>query len=197
MCSIALQIAEAVHLLPGFTAFNKEYAEILKDWGLFVDGVNPVARTNVAPVIDPPGEPVLYSFSFTKECPLDAKPTFVVAGAGELPEGLLSRDAIIALGDVSFEAISTKARFVMDLMESRLNGLGVNWSMVNTINVYTRHSLTPLIGDIILSRVGSSNIHGATWHYIRNPRSKRSSTKWTSGEQEPICFLPSSPKRKF
>ena len=52
----------------GFAAFNGEYAAILKEWGLFVNGVNPVARTNVAPVVDPPAEPVLYGFSYTAAC---------------------------------------------------------------------------------------------------------------------------------
>lgn len=168
LCAIALR-SPRPFTFPGFAAFNEEYTQILKDWGLFVDGVNPVARTNVAPVIDPPDKPVLYSFSFTKTCPLDAGPTFVVAGAGELPEGVLSREEIIALGDISPEAMSRKSRFVMDLMQSRLVGLGGNWSMVNTVNVYTRHSLAPLIGDVIRSRVGAANAHGVVWHYTRPP----------------------------
>ena len=37
---------------------------ILEDWGLFVDGVNPVARTNVAPEVNPPSRPVLFGFEF-------------------------------------------------------------------------------------------------------------------------------------
>ena len=152
----------------GFSAFNAEYATILKEWGLFVDGVNPVARTNVAPVMYPPSEPSLYGFSWTKPCS-DKAPTFVVAGAGELPEGVLSRDGIIALGDTSDAALRTKARFVMDLMESRLTGLGVDWSMVSTVDVYTAHSLTPLLPEIVLGRIGAASIHGATWHFTRPP----------------------------
>ncbi len=31
----------------GFAQFNAGYARILEEWGLFVNGVNPVARTNV------------------------------------------------------------------------------------------------------------------------------------------------------
>ena len=45
-----------------------EYSKILEDWGLFVDGINPVARTNVAPEVDPPSEPVLFGFSYTRPC---------------------------------------------------------------------------------------------------------------------------------
>jgi hypothetical protein len=57
----------------------------------------------------------------------------------------------------------------MDLMESRLHGMGVDWSTVSEINVYTAHSLTPLIGDVVLKRVGPTAIHGAHWHYSRPP----------------------------
>jgi len=37
----------------------------MQDWGLLVEGHNPVARTHVAPEVQPPVEPVLYAFSFT------------------------------------------------------------------------------------------------------------------------------------
>ena len=46
--------------------FNAGYARILESWGLFVGGVNPVARTNIAPEVDPPTEPVLYGFSYSR-----------------------------------------------------------------------------------------------------------------------------------
>ena len=168
LCGVALRSPKPF-TFPGFAAFNAEYAKILEEWGVFVNGVNPVARTNVAPVICAPSEPVLYSFSFSKPCPAGQPTTFVVAGAGELPEGVLAREGIVALGDTSVEGLKTKARFVMDLMESRLKGLGVNWSMVNAIDVYTAHSLTPLLPEIILGRIGESSIHGAIWHYTRPP----------------------------
>lgn len=168
LCAIELRSPKPF-TFPGFAEFNAQYAQILKDWGLFVDGVNPIARTNVAPIIEPPNEPVLYGFSFTKPCPVDGPVTFVVAGAGELPEGILAREGIVALGDTSGAGLDTKSRFVMDLMESRLIGLGVDWSMVNTINIYTKHSLTPLIESVILRRVGASSIHGSVWHYTQPP----------------------------
>ena len=168
LCAIELRSPRPFSF-QGFCEFNAEYAAILQDWGLFVDGVNPVARTNVAPVRCAPLEPVLYGFSFTKPCSADLPPTFVVAGAGELPEGILSRDAIIRLGDISMAGLAIKARFVMDLMESRLRGLGADWPMVSTIDVYTAHSLTPLLPEIILDRVGVAGIHGVLWHYSRPP----------------------------
>ena len=168
LCAIELRSPKPF-TFDGFSQFNSQYASILKEWGVFVDGVNPVARTNVAPVVVPPKEPALYGFSFTKECLHSSLPTFVVAGAGELPEGVLARDAIIALGDTSEAGLEMKARFVMDLMESRLHGLGVDWSRVSTVNVYTAHSLTPLLPEIVAARIGAASIHGATWHFSRPP----------------------------
>ena len=168
LCGIELRSPKPF-TFAGFAEFNAEYASILKGWGVFVDGVNPIARTNVAPVVCPPTEPALYGFSFTKPCPTTLPPTFVVAGAGELPEGILSREGIIALGDTSEAGLRNKSRFVMDLMEARLHGLQVDWPMVTTVDVYTAHSLTPLLPEIVLGRIGSASIHGATWHFSRPP----------------------------
>jgi hypothetical protein len=153
----------------GFGDFNAEYTALLKVWDVFVNGVNPIARTNVAPVINPPSEPVLYGFSFTQSCHAELPPTFVVAGAGELPEGILSAEAIVAPDDTSPRGMMTKARFVMDLMENRLRGLGADWSQVSAINVYTAHSLAPLLPEVILNRTGPAGLHGVHWHYARPP----------------------------
>ena len=168
LCGIALR-SPRPYSFQGFAEFNAEYASLLESWGVFVDGVNPIARTNVAPVISPPAEPALYGFSFTKPCPDDRPLTGVVAGAGELPEGILTRAEIVALGDVSPHGLSTKARFVMDLMESRLGGLGLAWPMVSRANVYTAHSITELLPSVILSRMGTAAIHGVHWHFSRPP----------------------------
>ncbi len=168
LCSISLRIPAPL-TFPGFAEFNAAYTAVLRDWDLFVDEINPVARTNVAPVVAPPTEPVLYAFAYTRPCPTDQPATFVVAGAGELPEGQLSRDAIVSLTDVSPAGIARKARFVMDLMEHRLNGLGASWSAVTTANLYTVHSVAPLLPEVILGRMGAAAIHGAVWHYSRPP----------------------------
>ena len=75
----------------------------------------------------------------------------------------------MALGDTSVEGLKIKSRFVMDLMESRLHGLGVDWPFVSAIDVYTAHSLTPLLPEIVLGRVGAASIHGVNWHYTYPP----------------------------
>src|SRR5438552_4956430 len=63
----------------GFRAFNEHYVKTLAQWGLFDGSVNPVARSNVCPEIDPPAEPSFYAFSFTRPSQ-STTPTFVIAG---------------------------------------------------------------------------------------------------------------------
>lgn len=168
LCGIELR-SPVPFSFPGFAAFNGEYAAILKEWGLFVNGINPVARTNVAPVIHPPSEPALYGFFYTRPCASAQPLTFVVAGAGELPEGILAAESVVALGDTSPSGITTKAEFVMDLVENRLRGLGADWSLVNAIDVYTIHSLDSVLPEVVLKRVGPACAHGVRWHYSRPP----------------------------
>jgi hypothetical protein len=153
----------------GFAEFNAGYARILENWGLFVEGVNPVARTNVAPEVDPPVEPVLYGFSYSRPCNPALPPTFVVAGAGELPEGVLTADGIIRAGDTSSEAIHAKALFVMELMEHRLFGLSADWDTVTAIDIYTVHPIEPLLPEVILRRTRAAASHGVHWFYSRPP----------------------------
>jgi hypothetical protein len=168
LCAVELR-SPRPYTFQGFSDFNAGYADVLRGWGVFVNGINPVARTNVAPVVDPPSEPSLYAFSFTRLITGSALPTFVVAGSGELPEGMLQRDAIIALADITPAGLARKAAFVMDLMENRLRGLGVDWNRVRDTNVYTAHSITPLLPEVLLARMGSAARHGVHWHYTRPP----------------------------
>lgn len=168
LCAIELR-SPRPFTFEGFAAFNADYAKILEGWGLFVDGVNPIARTNVAPVVHPPDEPALYGFSFTRSCSADALPTFVVAGAGELPEGVLEREGIVRLGEIDPDAIAAKARFVMDLMEARLRGLGADWDLVTTLDIYTIHPIHRVLPELVLSRAGAAAIHGAQWYHSRPP----------------------------
>lgn len=168
LCAMSLR-SPRPFTFDGFAEFNRGYAAVLRQWGVFVGDVNPVARTNVAPVVDPPPEPAVYGFSFTRPSSGSNSPTFVVAGAGELPEGVLAREAIVAVGDTSPHGIAEKARFVMDLMENRLRGLGADWPAVTTINIYTIHSVLPLLPQIVLGRATPAGIHGTNWQFTRPP----------------------------
>lgn len=167
LCAMALR-SPAPFTFAGFRDFNASYVAVLKSWDIFVDGINPIARTNVAPELDPPAEPSLYSFAYTVPA-ADAPPAFVVAGAGELPEGSLYPEDIIRRDDTSHAAIAEKASFVLGLMEGRMQGLGVWWDQAVVTNIYTVYDVNALLPSVILPRIGAAGLHGVTWHYTRPP----------------------------
>src|SRR5260221_1041733 len=70
----------------GFRAFNEIYIKTLIEWGVMKDGVNPVARSNVCPKIDPPTEPCFQAFFYTVPA-ARAPASLIVAGSGEAGEG--------------------------------------------------------------------------------------------------------------
>lgn len=168
LCAVSLR-SPVPFTFDGFAAFNAEYANVLNSWGVFVAGVNPVARTNVVPVTLPPVTPSLYGFAFTRPCSSESPPTFVVAGAGELPEGILNRECIHRLGDLSSDGLVEKARFVMNLMSRRLHQLGTNWAAVTRTNVYTIHPTDRIVPEILESQTDLASRHGLNWFYTRPP----------------------------
>ena len=167
LCGMALR-SPLPFTFPGFNQFNAGYVKTLVEWGLLVDGQNPVARTNIAPQVRPPREPAIYGFSYTVPSALKVK-TFVVAGAGELPEGSLDPRDVVRHGETSPDALREKIRFVMGLMTSRLQGLGVGWDQVTTSNVYTVHDIGAEVENEIIRPIGAGAAHGFTWHYSRPP----------------------------
>ncbi len=167
LCAIELR-SPRPFTFQGFGDFNSSYVDILKDWNILQDGLNPIARTNVAPEQDPPAEPVLYGFSYTIPAPKTPL-TFVVAGAGELPEGTLDPHDVVRRGETTTSALAEKARFVMGLMEARLRGLDADWSQVTTTDIYTVHDICTFLKSEILGRIGLARTGGVTWHYARPP----------------------------
>jgi hypothetical protein len=151
--------------MAGFRAFNEGYVAVLRRWGLLRDGLNPVARSNVAPETAPPAEACFYAFCYTVAA--GGGETFVVAGSGEWPEGGRFPDDIAARGDLSAAGLREKVRFVLGKMEDRLAGLGASWSQASAAQIYTVHDIHPLISGEILPRTG--NGAGLTWHYCRPP----------------------------
>ena len=151
----------------GFRAFNQSYVTTLREWGLFDGNVNPVARSNVCPEIDPPPEPSFHAFAFTVAA-RQAMPTFVIAGSGEAPEGRGSYAAhIVRRGETAPDAMREKARFVLAEMGRRLGSLGFAWSDTTATQVYTVRDLYPFLADDIVR--GGAARAGLTWHFCRPP----------------------------
>ena len=150
-----------------FRAFNRDYVGTLAEWGLFENEINPVARSNVCPQLDPPPQPAFHAFAFTLPAS-DAPPAFVVAGSGEVPEGHKDYfEHIIARGDLSAAGLRAKATFVLSEMERRLSALGFTWRDATATQVYTAHDLYPFLADEIVRR-GAARA-GLTWHFARPP----------------------------
>jgi hypothetical protein len=129
--------------------------------------VNPVARSNVCPEIDPPAQPGFFAFSYTVE-DADAAPSFVVAGSGEAEEGKGDyRDNLVARGDTSTQGLRTKARWVLGEMERRMAALGFDWSQTTTTQVYSVHDFHPFMAEELVRRGAIPG--GLTWHFNRPP----------------------------
>jgi len=165
LCAIALRSPKPF-TFDGFAEFNAGYRARLDSWGLLVDGANPIARTNVAPLVAPPSEPSLYGFAYTVPGQTRRK-TFVVAGSGEVVE--LAAERIVRRGETSPDAIREKATFVMGVMQTRLRGLGAEWSEVTAIDVYTPHPIEPFVHDVLLAAAGPAAIHGIRWYPSHPP----------------------------
>jgi hypothetical protein len=151
----------------GFKAFNGTYIRVLDSWGLMSGDVNPVARSNVCPKLDPPAMPSFHAFAFTTEAP-DAAPSFIVAGSGESLEGKANyRDHTVRLGDTSPEAMLEKAKFVHTEMERRMAALGGAWRNITAVQLYTVHDVFPFLEG----ELGKRGIlrAGLTWQFCRPP----------------------------
>lgn len=152
----------------GFRTFNLAYVGTLERWGIYRDGHNPVARSNVCPEIAPPAAPSLYAFTYTVPAGKAPGPGFQVAGSGEVPEGRGSyRDHIVRRGDTSAEGLREKARFVLAEMERRMAALGAGWPDATATQLYTVYDAHPLLAAELAAR--NAVPAGLTWHFCRPP----------------------------
>jgi hypothetical protein len=168
LCAIELRVPTPL-TFAGFAEFNRGYRALLGEWGLLVDGRNPVARTNVAPVVAPPVVASLYAFSHTVPAEAAGRPTFVAAGSGELRPGPASRASVVRPDDTSPDAMREKAAYVMGVMQARLAGLGAAWADVTAVGIYTAHPLESFLATEILAAMGPAAIHGVHWHLSHPP----------------------------
>jgi hypothetical protein len=151
----------------GFIAFNREYCGTLERWGIFANDRNPVARSNVCPEIDPPAAPSFHAFSYVTAA-AGAGHSFVVAGSGESMEGSGPyRDKTVRYGETGPDAIAEKARYVLGVMETRMEALDRGWGSTTAVQVYSVHDVYPFLGTEIVAR-GAAR-HGLTWQFCRPP----------------------------
>jgi hypothetical protein len=151
----------------GFLKFNRHYVKTLAEWGLFDGSVNPVARSNVCPEIDPPAEPSFYAFSFTRPS-RTATPSFVIAGGAESREGEGTYpERTVRYRDLSLDGLREKVRFTVGSMQSRLGAFGFGWKDTSAVQAYTVHDFHPAMTDELVRRGATRS--GLTWHFARPP----------------------------
>src|SRR5664279_5856777 len=144
LCACELR-SPAAFTEAGFRAFNEHYVKTLGDWGLFDGTINPVARSNVCPEIDPPSEPSFYAFCFTRP-KAEASPSFVVSGSAEARGGTGSyAERIVRYRDLSFDGLKEKVHFTVGAMEERMAAFGYGWRDTTDVQVYTVHDIHPVL----------------------------------------------------
>jgi hypothetical protein len=151
----------------GFVDFNQTYVQTLERFGLFEDGVNPVARTNVCPRSAKPSVPSIYAFCYTM--PSDtSRSSFVVSGGAEAAEGAGDyHDSIVRLGDTSTDGLRHKLRYVRAEQDRRLRTLGMQWRDAVDVRLYTLHDVGPLIqAELLREDIG---VHGVKWYDASPP----------------------------
>ena len=151
----------------GFIDFNRIYVGTLERWGLFRDDENPVARTNVCPVHFAPEAPSFEAFSYTVPAE-NAGKSFVLSGGGDArsgPEPYAER--IVRYGETSVDAMREKGRFVLDLMQARLEALGFGWADTTAVQAYTVEDLQAVMAEEIAPRGAARS--GLVWHFARPP----------------------------
>ena len=150
----------------GFDDFNREYVKTLERWGIYRDGANPVARTNVCPQYGRLAEPVLHAFSYTVAS-RSGRGSFIVAGGAEVRGGVAGYAArTVRYGDRSPEAMRDKVRHVVALRGERLEALGFSWRDATSVQAYTVHDIGALAGPEIAVRTGHEAL---AWHLARPP----------------------------
>lgn len=147
-----------------FDGFNQPYVQRLVEWGLFAEGRNPVSRTNVAPAMDAPEQPMLHAFTYSLPG-LDGSRDFVMAGTTETGPG----GRIIAAGDTSPAGLREKVRHVIDAVARRLDGLGRSYGDASHVDFYTALPADGLVTDLLIPAIDAAGRRGLRWHVGRPP----------------------------
>ena len=179
LCSIELRCPEPASF-DGFGSFNDDYRGALADRGILLDdgGVNPVARTNVAPGLDPPTETHLHAFGFTvpdsdsatRRRDAAGPVSFIVSGAGDLHDQADLRPETIVGGAAPWaESGSARATAVLDEIDQRLSGLGLTWAETDSVAVYSTEAVTTVLEPVVFARLGVAQHRGVQLYLAQPP----------------------------
>ncbi len=132
---------------PEFLAFNDRYLAALRDNGFAGDPPYPIGRSNLAPTLSPPAEPVLFAVTFTVPAKGAGGVDFLISGKPEnAPDGVVGGD------DVSEAGMRVKAEYVMAELRARVAEFGADWSTITGAQCYTVRPLGPVL-EMVMGEV--------------------------------------------
>jgi len=170
-----------------FNSFNQAYVARLEQSSLLIGNQVPLARTNVAfaradAAAGEPGVDV-HAFSYTVPATSrsrGAAPTFVTAGMPEIrnlqktalrlePPDIVAANDTTPEGQPTLTALRLKTEFILTALDETMRTLGVQWTHVTGVQLYTVHDVQPLLSDLILPRIGAAARLGIEWHHMYPP----------------------------
>ena len=135
-----------------FIAFNDRYLGLLRDNGFPATGPYPIGRSNLAPVLAPPAEVMLFAVTFTVPANGPGGADFFVSGKPEnraTPPGTPWAEGIVGGADTSAEGMRVKATHVMAELRARVAELGGDWAAITGAQAYTIHPLEPVLETVV------------------------------------------------
>ena len=168
LASIELR-SPKVRTMQEFVDFNSQYMNVINKFGLLANDLNPIARTNVVPDQSEITETTVHAFSYTRRRENNGPKSFVVAGSGELRGSDLNSMNIVRRHDTSQEGLKEKVVFVRDVMSDRLSGLGVSWSDVTSISIYTVQPVNSILNESLRHSIRDADRFGLQVFFTRPP----------------------------
>jgi hypothetical protein len=153
LCAMELRIPGPL-TREGFDDFNVGYVAQHDRWGLRVEGRLPAARTNVAPEIDPPAQPILHAYCHTVEA-AGSRDTFVISGAPEAPG--------------TKGGLSEFWTDIVKTLDERMSALGVSWADATDAQFYGTRADHEIFAEIRLPRFEDLTRMGLRWFFSRPP----------------------------
>jgi hypothetical protein len=162
LCGMELRVPKQFSF-EGFREFNIPYIEQLRKWELVFDKFSAVSRTNVAPALDAPSQPVVHAFSFTAPATGKGK-TFVVSGTADIDQG-----KIVAGSDVSLAGMKRRLEYVVEIIGKRLEQLGLDWSAATHIDLCYAQNIGGMLGSLLVPELKGAAARGLRTHFARPP----------------------------
>lgn len=135
-----------------FLAFNEAYLAALRAQGFTAAPPYPIGRSNLAPILAPPPEVVLFAVTFTVPAAGAGGADFFISGKPETSAAPSFEEGIVGGADVSPAGLRVKAEYVMRELRARMAELGVEEARVTGAQAYTIHPLEPVL-EIVTGRM--------------------------------------------